>query len=112
MNAGDKITIKFNDKDVECTFVQPGVVQKSKSIFYIQDSVSGIWSYSFPQRLERLNAKFNGDLSHYKDRATKKAEREVVKVEKKAARIAKMKNTPPTDISVNDPIAQTAVAAG
>lgn len=79
MNKGDKVTIQFKGKDVECTYVQPGVVQKTPSIFYVQDSVTGIWGYCFPARLERLLEKYNGDLSNYKDRATRRAEREATK---------------------------------
>jgi len=111
MNAGDKVTIQFGGKDVECTCVQPGVVQKTKSIFYIQDSVSGEWLYCFPARLDRLNAKFNGDLSGFKGRATKaiervqtkeqkaqeKAEKKAAKAEKAAKDAAKVVETQPVE---------------
>ena len=86
MNKGDKVTIQFNGKDIECTYVQPGVVQKTPSIFYVQDSVSGEWGYCFPERLERLLEKYNGDLSNYKNRASRRVEREAAEAEKKAAK--------------------------
>jgi hypothetical protein len=89
--AGNKVTITFKDKEIECTEVQPGVVQKTPSIFYIQDCVSKEWLYCFPERLERLNDKYNGDLSEYKGRETRAQEREVelaAKEERKAARAA------------------------
>jgi hypothetical protein len=98
MNIGDKVTIQFKGKDVECTCVQPGVVQKTPSIFYIQDSVSGDWLYCFPERLENLNRKYEGDLSHYTGRSTRatiretlaeaKAERKTEREAVKAARVA------------------------
>ena len=89
MAKGDKVTIKFNDKDVVVTEVQEGVVQKSASIFYIKDSVSGEYLYCFPARLDRLNAKFNGDLSGFKGRETKASERTAAKAVKAAAKAAK-----------------------
>jgi len=82
MNAGDRMTIQFNGKDVEVTFVQAGVVQKTDSIFYVQDSVSGVWGYCFPERLERLRAKYNNDLSGYKNRASKAADKAAAKAAK------------------------------
>jgi hypothetical protein len=88
-NAGDKVTIQFNGKDVEATIVQPGVVQKTASIFYIQDSVTGEFLYCFPARLANLNSKYNGDLSQYKGRATRAAERANAKAAKAAEKVAK-----------------------
>ena len=85
----DKITIQFDGKDVEVTPIQPGVVQKTASIFYIQDCVTKEWLYCFPARLERLLEKYNGDLSGYKGRDTKAGEREASKAAKKAEREAK-----------------------
>ena len=89
MNKGDKVTIQFDGKDVECTFVQPGVVQKTASIFYVQDSVTGEYGYCFPARLERLLEKYNGDLSGYKNRASRKAERDAEKAAKAAKKASK-----------------------
>jgi len=98
MNVGDTVTIQFKGKDVECKCIQPGVVQKTASIFYIQDCVSKEWLYCFPERLANLNAKNDGDLSEFKGRQTRaderdtedvakagrKAEREAAKAEKEA----------------------------
>jgi len=91
MNVGDKVTIQFKGTDVECTCVQPGVVQKTQSIFYIQDCVSGEWLYCFPERLENLKRKYDGDLSQYKGRSTRATIRETegeAKAERKAEREA------------------------
>lgn len=88
----DKITIQFNGKDIEVTPVQPGVVQKTASIYYIQDCVTKEWLYCFPKRLENLLEKHNGDLSQYKGRSTKAKERETMKADKAAAKAAKKSN--------------------
>ncbi len=85
----DKIKITFDGKEVEVTPIQPGVVQKTASIFYIQDCVTKEWLYCFPARLERLLEKYNGDLSQYRGRATKAADRVATKEAKKAEREAK-----------------------
>ena len=82
MNIGDKIKIVFNGKEIDVTVVQEGVVQKSPSIFYILDCVTGEWLYCFPQRLAKLQANPKVDLASYKGRSTKKAEKEVEKREK------------------------------
>ena len=89
MNKGDKITIQFDGKDVEVTVYAPGVVQKTASIFYIKDSVSGEYLYCFPARLDKLLAKNNGDLSGFKGRETKALARKAVKSAKAAERAAK-----------------------
>lgn len=89
MNKGDKLQIQFDGKPVDVTYVQPGVVQKTASIFYVQDSVTGVWGYCFPGRLERLLEKYNGDLSNYKNRASRKAERDAEKAEKAAKKASK-----------------------
>ena len=85
----DKIKIMFDGKEVEVTPIQPGVVQKTASIFYIQDCVTKEWLYMFPARFERLLEKYNGDLSQYRGRATKAADRAALKEAKKAEREAK-----------------------
>ena len=74
--AGEKITISFGGKDIEVTIVQPGVVQKSESIYYIQDSKSGEWLYCSPDRLNKVLKKWNGDLSKYQGRASKAISRQ------------------------------------
>ena len=73
--AGEVITVRFGGKDIQVTSVQPGVVKKSESIFYIQDSKSGAWLYCSPERLQKVLAKWNGDLSKYQGRASKAADR-------------------------------------
>ena len=70
--------ITFDGKEIEVTQVAPGAVKKTDSIFYIQDSVTGEWNYSFKQRLDKLLAKNNGDLSGYKNRATLAKEKAAV----------------------------------
>jgi hypothetical protein len=82
-----KVNITFKNKTIECDEVQPGVVQKTPSIYYVQDCVTKEWLYCFPERLERLNEKYNGDLSNYKGRATKAKEREEVAAKKSQDRI-------------------------
>ncbi len=86
-----KITIQFDGKDIEVTEYAPGAVQKTASIFYIRDSVSGEYLYCFPQRMAKLLAKNNGDLSNFKGRATKSAERKALKSAKAAAKAEKAK---------------------
>lgn len=100
MNSGDRMTIQFKGKDVVVTFVQPGVVQKSSSIFYIQDSVSKEWGYCFPARLENLRKKFNNDLSGYKNRSTKANER----AEKKASSPKAVSTKAEAEIAVGDDV--------
>lgn len=68
-------TIEFRGKTITVTDVQPGVVQKSDSIFYVQDCVTKEWLYCNPQRLNKLNEKHRGDLSAYCGRASKAAQR-------------------------------------
>ena len=102
----EKITILFDGKDVEVTPYAPGVVQKTASIFYIQDCVSKEWLYSFPGRLAKLMAKNDNDLSQFKGRATKAAERTVAKAEKKAAKASKVvvaPDAPATEAPVETP---------
>jgi len=81
--ADNKITIQFNGKDVQVTPVQPGLVQKSESIFYIQDCINKEWLYGFPARIEKLRAKLNNDFSTYKGRESKALERKATKAAKK-----------------------------
>lgn len=73
----DMAVIQFKGKDVTVTDHQPGVVKKSDSIFYVQDSATGEWLYCSAKRLDQLNAKHNNDLSQYKGRASRKAEKTV-----------------------------------
>jgi len=75
----DKITIQFNGKDIQVTPIQPGLVQKSESIFYIQDCVTKEWLYCFPLRLEKLRTKLNNDFSQYKGRASKAGDKKASK---------------------------------
>lgn len=84
-----KVNITFKGKTIECDEVQPGVVQKTPSIFYIQDCVTKEWLYCFPERLERLNEKYNGDLSQYKGRGTKAKERDAVSEAKSVDKASK-----------------------
>jgi hypothetical protein len=87
----NRITIQFNGKDVKVTPIQPGVVQRTKSIYYVQDSVTKEWLYCFPERLAKLLAKYNGDLSGYTGRASSKVAREAAKLVKKQEMEAKAK---------------------
>lgn len=89
--VGDKVTINFNGKDVEATFVQPGVVQKTESIYYIRDSKSGEWLYCYPIRLATLRVKYNNDLSGYLGRESRSTTREEQKKAKKIEAEAKAK---------------------
>jgi hypothetical protein len=67
----EKITIQFKGKDIEVTPVQPGVVKKTETIFYVQDSVSKEWLYCSPKRLADLLKKYNNDLAGYVGRNTR-----------------------------------------
>jgi hypothetical protein len=78
----DKIKITVEGKEIEVTEIQPGVVQKSESIYYVQDSVSKEWLYCYPTRLDTLRIKYDNDLSAYKGRETRAAEREQEKKDK------------------------------
>ena len=107
--TGDKVTIEFDGKSVECTEVQAGVVQKTASIFYIQDCVSKAWLYCFPARLAKLNAKYEGDLSGFKGRTTKALEREAAKAAKAAKAAAK---AAAAEAKAAEPVAMAAASAG
>lgn len=87
----NRITIQFNGKDVKVTPIQPGVVQRTKSIYYVQDSVTKEWLYCFPERLAKLLKKYNGDLSGYTGRASSKIARDAQKLVKKQEQEAKAK---------------------
>ena len=93
MTKGEKIKVVFDGKEIDVTVVQEGVVQKTDSIFYIRDCVTGEYLYCFPSRLAKLQAKqAEGliDLANYKGRATRAAERKAAKAEKAAAKAAKV----------------------
>ena len=81
----DKIMIEFKGKQVEVTPIQPGLVQKSPTIFYIQDCMSKKWGFAFPARVERLRETLNNDFATYRDRATKRADKIIAKAAKKSA---------------------------
>ena len=83
LTTGDKMKITFDGKTFDVTYVRPGVVQKTASIFYIQDCVTHEWLYCFPERLTNMIAK-GIDLANYKGRNTKAIERKAIK-ETKAA---------------------------
>lgn len=122
--TGDKFLITFDGKPITVTFVRPGVVQKTASIFYIRDAVNGEWLYCFPQRLETLIKK-GVDLANYKGRDTKAAERKAEKSQKAEQAVArkvaaeaaakaaleKVQNTVPVIKEVETaPVAQTETA--
>ena len=122
--AGDKFIITFDGKPITVTFVRPGVVQKTATIFYIRDCVNGEWLYCFPQRLETLIKK-GVDLANYKGRDSKAAERKAEKSQKAEQAIArkvaaeaaakaaleKVQNTVPVIKEVETaPVAQTETA--
>ena len=88
--AGDKYTIDFDGKQITVSYVRPGVSQKTASIFYIRDSVTGEWLYCFPQRLTTLIEK-GVDLANYKGRETKAAARKDAKVQKATEKEARAK---------------------
>jgi hypothetical protein len=94
MNAGDKIKVVFDGKEIDVTVVQEGVVQKTASIFYIKDVVTGEWLYCFPARLAKLQANPKVDLANYKGRDTKAKERKELKAQKAAEKAAKAQATP------------------
>ncbi len=85
MVDGEKITIQFNGKDVQVVPVQPGLVQKSDSIYYIRDCVTGEYLYAFPARVEKLREKLNNDFSQYKGRESKAADKKAAKASPKAS---------------------------
>lgn len=79
---GDKLTVLVKGKATSVTYVRPGVVQKSGSIYYIQDATSAEWLYCFPERLEKLVNNPEVDLANYAGRATKAAIRIAAKTHK------------------------------
>jgi hypothetical protein len=89
-NEGDKFMIKFNDKPAIVTFVRPGVVQKTATIYYIRDCVSGEWLYCFPQRLTTMISK-GIDLANYKGRESRAADRKAAKAQKLIDQAARAK---------------------
>lgn len=84
LTTGDKMKITFDGKTFDVTYVRPGVVQKTASIFYIQDVVTHEWLYCFPERLTNMITK-GVDLANYKGRGTKAIERKAVKETKATA---------------------------
>ncbi|MDD4390898.1 MAG: hypothetical protein PHW03_08930, partial [Eubacteriales bacterium] len=82
--TGDKMKITFDGKTFDVTYVRPGVVQKTASIFYIQDVVTHEWLYCFPERLTNMITK-GVDLANYKGRDTKAIERKAIKETKAVA---------------------------
>lgn len=84
LTTGDKMKITFDGKTFDVTYVRPGVVQKTASIFYIQDVVTHEWLYCFPERLTNMITK-GVDLANYKGRGTKAIERKAIKETKAAA---------------------------
>lgn len=84
LTTGDKMKITFDGKTFDVTYVRPGVVQKTASIFYIQDCVTHEWLYCFPERLTNMITK-GTDLANYKGRNTKAIERKAIKETKAAA---------------------------
>ena len=84
LTTGDKMKITFDGKTFDVTYVRPGVVQKTASIFYIQDCVTHEWLYCFPERLTNMIAK-GIDLANYKGRDTKAIERKAIKETKAVA---------------------------
>ena len=90
--------VTFKGKEIEVSQVQPGVVQKSASIFYVRDCDTKEWLYCSPARLEKLNEKHNGDLSQYRGRASAAQHRETTKAAKPAkAAKASMKTSDPVE---------------
>ena len=84
LTTGDKMKITFDGKTFDVTYVRPGVVQKTASIFYIQDCVTHEWLYCFPERLTNMITK-GVDLANYKGRGTKAIERKAIKETKATA---------------------------
>ena len=84
LTTGDKMKITFDGKTFDVTYVRPGVVQKTASIFYIQDCVTHEWLYCFPERLTNMITK-GTDLANYKGRNTKAIERKAIKETKATA---------------------------
>ena len=84
LTTGDKMKITFDGKTFDVTYVRPGVVQKTASIFYIQDCVTHEWLYCFPERLTNMITK-GTDLANYKGRNTKAIERKAIKETKAVA---------------------------
>lgn len=84
LTTGDKMKITFDGKTFDVTYVRPGVVQKTASIFYIQDCVTHEWLYCFPERLTNMITK-GVDLANYKGRGTKAIERKANKETKAVA---------------------------
>ena len=80
-----KVRIEFNNKPCDCTPVEPGIVQKTDSIYYIQDCVTKKWLYCSPERLLKLRSKPT-DFANYMGRDSAKTNKEQVKVAKKVAR--------------------------
>jgi hypothetical protein len=76
-NEGKKIVTVTDPKgkQIKAVEVEPGVVQKTASIFYIHDSVSDEWLYCFPERYERMKKK-GVDFTNYMGRSSKAAARE------------------------------------
>lgn len=103
MNAGDKIKVVFDGKEIDVTVVQEGVVQKTASIFYIRDVATGEYLYCFPARLAKLQANPKVDLANYKGRDTKAKERKELKAQKAIEKTAKAA-VPTTQAPATEPV--------
>lgn len=77
-------------KLINAATVEPGVVQKTESIFYINDCVSGEWLYCFPERYEKMKSK-GVDFTNYAGRESKAQAREAAAKDRIFVRAAKAK---------------------
>jgi len=76
-NEGKKIVTVTDPKgkQIKVMEVEPGVVQKTASIYYIHDCVTDEWLYCFPERYERMKKK-GVDFTNYMGRSSKATARE------------------------------------
>jgi hypothetical protein len=89
----DKVTITLkNGKSIEVTQISAGLVQKTKTMFYIFDATAHEWLYAFPARISAMRKKNGNDFSNYKGRATKALEREQAKGAKELRKAQRKEN--------------------
>jgi len=57
MSKTKQITINFRGTDKVCNELCEGIIQKSASVFYIQDPINKNWFYASNRRMEGLMKK-------------------------------------------------------
>jgi len=71
------MNIEFKGRLMEVVELVPGLVQKGKTMFYIQDRVNKKWYYSSPDRLAKLMEKYGSYESIVANTLSRDSKREL-----------------------------------